>query len=232
MPKDNSPSNLSPYHHLTARSTECDILFALWIPLQKPGGLYHDPNDPHLHARRLASQTTYSWTVWIYLETIGTHTCIYITYICYSTHTRAPILKQGPVSRRRDLTPHRLSIRRRCRNFAIFAFCSLQQQRHGRSSGSALACTTDIPISRNRIFTHVYKYLNAFIIHIYIRRGGIFSLAYTSRTVSFARALTNTYTHTQARAFATLMLHSWKEVNFRSVTSVYTVYKECVYVSY
>lgn len=70
-----------PVHHPTSRSSECDILFALWIPPQKPGGLYHDPNDPHLRARRLASQTTYSWTVWIYLETIGTHTRIYITYI-------------------------------------------------------------------------------------------------------------------------------------------------------
>jgi len=90
-------------------------------------------------------------------------------YICYSTPTRVPILKRGPVSKRRDLTPHRLSIRRRCRNSAIFAFYSLQQQ-HGRSSGIALSCTTNIPISRNRILTHVYKYLNAFIIHIYIRR--------------------------------------------------------------
>jgi len=118
MPKDNSPSNPSPSpppppppHHTVERmryfirplnSTAKTWWLISWPKWSSPP-----------RARRLASQTTYSWTVWIYLETIGTHAHIYYiyTHIYAITHTRTPVLElQGPVSRRRDLTPHRLSL--------------------------------------------------------------------------------------------------------------------------
>lgn len=106
------------------------------------------------------------------------------------------------MSRRRDLTPHRLSIRRRCWNSAIFAFCSLQQQRHGR--GSTLSRITEIPISRNRILTHVYKYLNAFIIHIYIRRAAVPSSRWPILVKRYS--LHHTHTHKRAHKHAHLRL--------------------------
>lgn len=199
----------SPPLHLATRSSECDILFALWIPPQKPGGLYHDPNDPHLRARRLASQTTYSWTAWIYLETIGTHTCIYIIhiyiriYMLARTHVHpssSRVLWAGDVT---WLPIDSLSVVvvGILRDFRFLLGSATTARQH------PLLQLSKIPITCNRILTHVYKYLNAFIIHIYIhRRLGVFSPAYTCTVY-------RPYTHTPA--FSTLMLRSWKEENVR-----------------
>jgi len=129
----------------------------------------------------------YIWKPSVHIRAYILHTHIYA-----STNTRAPILEQGPVSRRRDLTPHRLSIRRRCRNSAIFAFCSALQQRHG----SAPSCIAKIPITRNRILTHVYKYLNAFIIHIYTRRRRRPRSLFAGPYIHVRYIFCHTHTHT------------------------------------
>jgi len=191
MPKDNSPSNPSPspppyrtvermrYFILPLNSTAKTWWLISWpkwsSPPRTPSCL---SNDLQFNCMDISGNHRYTYA----------HIYYIYTHIYASTHTRAPILEQGPVSRRRDLTPHRLSIRRRCRNSAIFAFCSALQQRHG----SALPCIAKIPITRNRILTHVYKYLNAFIIHIYTHRRPRESF----RRPIYMYAISFTHTHT------------------------------------
>lgn len=203
MPKDNSPSNPSPspphhyHHHTTGRANA--IFYSPFEFHRKNLVAYIMTQMILTSARVVLPLKRLTVELYGYIWKPSVHTRIYITYIriyiyiCYHAHTYTRPRAAGSCEQETwPDSPSTLYIRRssRCRNSAIFAFYFAPLQHRHR--GSALSRISKIPITRNRILTHVYKYLNAFIIHIYThRRLGVFSPAYTRSR----RYIVCTHTH-------------------------------------
>lgn len=149
----------------------------------------HLSNDLQLNCldisgnHRYTHTHTYTHRPYIYIYNIlhVLYTRIY-TEVCTHVH---PSCEQGPAtSRRRDLTTPRIDS---CARLSpLSEICDFR---------FLLSSKIPSPHSyRNRILTHVYKYLNAFIIHIYTRCLGVFS-------VSFAHCTSTPNTHARVSHF-------------------------------
>jgi len=188
MPKDNSPSNPSPspppyrtvermrYFIRPLNSTAKTWWLISWpkwsSPPRTPSCL---SNDLQFNCMDISGNHRY------------TYVHIYYIYMLASAHVHpssSRVLWAGDVT---WLPIDSLSVDVvGTLRFSLFALLC--------NNGSALSCIAKIPITRNRILTHVYKYLNAFIIHIYTAAAlGVFSPAYIYMYgISFAHALTLT----------------------------------------
>lgn len=93
---------------------------------------------------------------------------------------------------------------RRCRNSTIFVFLLPFVAAAAKPSSAS----PKSPFSRNRILTHVHKYLNAFIIHIYTarRRPRLFTGVVHSHCTPVSFAHKHARTHCAHPIVAALML--------------------------